>query len=136
VGTYAAWFTQANTGGLTRYLEATLQVLLQLPVGPDLRIKLSEELLKHLGEPETSSQEGLSADDVRSIRGWTHFHLAKAYADSEDRDKVLKHVREALQAKVADLTPQTVRDDDTLKQWKDDAEFAKLFAEFEKKSDG
>jgi hypothetical protein len=45
---------------------------------------------------------------------------------------VLHHIRETLALKLEDLTVQTFRDEGAFAPWKDDADFVKLYAQYEK----
>jgi hypothetical protein len=126
---HRGWFDLVD-GPDVRFLDATVDVVWQLPTPVDLRIRLGEELVQRLG---AAAPAGLSADDARHLLGFAHFRLAKFRAEKDDRDGVLRHLRAALSQRLVDLTPQTCRDDDTLKAWNDHADFVRLYAEFSKK---
>jgi tetratricopeptide (TPR) repeat protein len=128
-GDFQQWFSMARDP-LSRYLNATVTVLAYLPVPSDVRVRLSEELLKRLANPALMQQDNLPAEEVQSLKGWTHVRLAQAYAEKEDRARVLQHVREALALRVPDLTPETLRGDGTLSPWNEDEEFKAVYAEF------
>jgi tetratricopeptide (TPR) repeat protein/predicted Ser/Thr protein kinase len=131
VGPYAAWF-DTSAGSTTEFLDAAQDVCQQMPVTVDLRIQLSTTVLQRLADTAVVKQDGLQPEQVNRIRGWTHYRLALAHAGKEDRDGVLRHVREGLQARLPDLTPKAIREDATLRQWNADQEFVKLYEQYEK----
>jgi hypothetical protein len=128
-GDFQQWFSMARDP-LSRYLNATVTVLFNLPVSSDVRVRLSEELLKRLANPVLVQQDNLPSDEVQSLKGWTHVRLAQAYAEKEDRTRVLQHVREALALRVPELTPDSLRGDGTLGAWNEDEEFKAAYIEF------
>ena len=128
-GDFQQWFSLA-ADTTSRFLNATITVLYYLPVPSDVRVKLSEELLKRLAAPALVEQDGLPAEEVSNLKGWTHVRLAEAYAEREDRVQVLQHIREALALRVPDLTPQFFRDHGTLRSWNEDEEFKILYSEY------
>jgi tetratricopeptide (TPR) repeat protein/predicted Ser/Thr protein kinase len=129
VPAYADWLAKAHAS-TSEYLYSTRDLLGYLSVPVEVRIRLGEELLRRLGDAGNVEQDGLKAEQVRDMKGWTHFGLAQAFAEKEERGKVLQHVREALQLKMPDLTAKTCQEDGTLKAWNDDAEFVQLYKEF------
>jgi serine/threonine protein kinase len=131
VASYRDWLTQAGAS-TTEFLAATRDLLDSYAVPPDLRLRLGRDLLQRLGDAAVVAQDGLKDDQVRDLKGWTHFHLAQVCAQKEDRPGVLQHVRAALQLHVPDLTPQTCRQDGTLGAWNEDKEFVALYGQFEK----
>jgi hypothetical protein len=64
------------------------------------------------------------------------FRLARFAAEKEDRAGVLRQLRDMLALRLPELAPQNARDDDLLRAWNEDADFQKLYAEFEPKNDG
>jgi tetratricopeptide (TPR) repeat protein len=128
-GDFQQWFSLASDT-TSRFLNATITVLYYLPVPSDVRVKLSEELLKRVVAPALVQEDNLSAEEVANLKGWTHVRLAEAYAEREDRARVLQHVREALSQKVPGLTPQFFREHGTLSPWNEDEEFKTLYAEY------
>jgi serine/threonine protein kinase len=129
-GDFQQWFALARDPSLSRYLNATVTVLAYLPVPSDVRVRLSEELLKRLANPVLVQQDNLPPEEVQSLKGWTHFRLAQAHAEKEDRTRVLQNVREALALKVPDLTPDALRGDGALSPWNEDPEFKAAYVEF------
>jgi predicted Ser/Thr protein kinase len=129
---YRDWVASAEAGG-ARYLDATIDLMGNLSVHVDLRIRASEELLRRLADPEAVRQDGLAEAEARRMKGWSHYRLAKFFAEKDDRKGVLAQAREALALRLDDLTPQTFRDDDQIKNWNGEEEFVKLYQEFEKK---
>jgi tetratricopeptide (TPR) repeat protein/predicted Ser/Thr protein kinase len=131
VPAYNTWFVQA-AGPYTKYLDATLEVLWVLPAVPvDLRVRLPQEILARLADAGTVQQEGLKPDEVKRLKGWTHYRLARAYAGKNEKENVLRHLTEALDTRLADLKPQTCRDDGTFSAWNDDPAFKALYQKFE-----
>jgi tetratricopeptide (TPR) repeat protein len=126
------WFIRASTAPPTKYAYATADVLGYLPAAEDQRIRLAETVLKRLDNPKLVQDERLADEEVRSMKGWTHYRLATTFAAKNDREGVLRHVREALSLRRPDLTPRTFREDQALGAWNDDPEFVKLYREFEK----
>jgi predicted Ser/Thr protein kinase len=114
-----------------RFLDATVDVVWQLPTPVDLRIKLAEELVQRLNSPPPM---GLTAAEHRHMQGFNHLRLAKFRAEKDDRDGVVRHLRLALGLRLDDLTPDVCRNDDSLKAWNDHPDFVRLYAEFAKKS--
>jgi predicted Ser/Thr protein kinase len=129
VPTYADWLAKAHAS-TSEFLYSTRDLLGYLSVPVEVRIRLGEELLRRLADAGNVEQDGLKAEQVRDMKGWTHFGLAQAFAEKEERAKVLQHVREALQLKIPDLTAKNCQEDGTLKAWNDDAAFAQLYKEF------
>jgi tetratricopeptide (TPR) repeat protein len=134
VPAYAEWYRRADGPGPgIAYLQATLDVLSGVAVPVDLRVKLGEELLKRLGDEKLVADEGLGPDDAKKRKGDTHLYLARAVADAPDgKATVLRHLRAALALGLPDLTPDTLKMDDTFKAWNDDEEFVKMYGEFQK----
>jgi hypothetical protein len=122
---YAGWYARSN-GHTTDYLDATQEVLAALSAPVNVRIRLGETVLGRLNDAGIVAQEGLAAPDVLLRKGWTHYKLARAYAEKDDRPRGLQHMREALELKLADLKPETFRGDVAFAAWKDDPEFQKL----------
>jgi serine/threonine protein kinase len=131
VSAFHDWFVQANTASLTRYAYATSDVLGNLPVPEDQRIRLAETVLQRLDDPKFAQPEGIADEEIRSMKGWTHYRLASSFAAKNDKPGVLQHVRAALALRRPDLTAKTFRDDPALSAWNDDEEFKKLYQQFE-----
>jgi hypothetical protein len=129
VGAFNDWFVQANTAPMTKYAYATSDVLGNLPVAEDQRIRLAETILQRLDDPKLAQEEGIADEAIRSMKGWTHYRLASSFAAKNDKPGVLQHVRAALALRRPDLTAQTFRDDQALSAWNDDEEFKKLYQE-------
>ena len=129
-GTHLQWL-QSSSGATTEYLYATHAVLDELAVPPELRIRLLTKLLAHIQDASAIASEGLEPERARTIRAWSHFSLAASYAAQENRASVLQEVRSALEQKVADLTPQTFKDNGTFSGWNEDAEFVALYQQFQ-----
>jgi tetratricopeptide (TPR) repeat protein len=128
-GDFQNWYglSQDNT---SRFLNATISVLGYLPVPNDVRVRLSENLLNRLNDEAKLTEDNLPAEEVQSLKAWSHFRLAQAHAERQERPQVLQHLREALAARVPELTPEEVRNDGTLSFWNEDDEFKSLYAEF------
>jgi hypothetical protein len=126
------WFVQASTAPPTKYAYATSAVMAYLPVAEDQRIRLAETVLKRLDNPRLAQEERLADQELRIMKGWTHYRLASTFAAKNDREGVLRHVREALSLRVPDLTARTFREDQALGAWNADPEFVKLYQGFEK----
>jgi serine/threonine protein kinase len=131
VANYSDWLSKVGAS-TSEFLAATRDFLDNYSVPPDVRLRLGQELLQRLGDAGLVTQDGLKDEQVRDLKGWAHFHLAQVCAQKEDRPGVLKHVREALQLHVPDLTPQSCRADGTLSAWNEDKDFVALYTEFEK----
>src|SRR5262249_14410755 len=116
VAPYGTWVSLADTPS-TRYLDATSEVLGYLPVPLDLRIRLSEEVLRRLEDAATARKDGLNDDEAKAMTAWTHVRLAGAFAAKNDPQGVLKQIRSALDLKRPDVTPKTFRDDPTFSAW-------------------
>jgi hypothetical protein len=123
---FAAWVRQANAA-TTLYLDATQDVLALLPVPPELRIRLGEDVQRRLADSATVMQEGLSDDELRQCKGRAHVRLARAYAAKGDRTATLKQIEEALKLKLPDVKAAIFRDETGFEAWKDDPEFVKLY---------
>jgi tetratricopeptide (TPR) repeat protein len=134
-GGYSTW-CQSATGPTTKFLDTTVELLGWFPTPAELRIRLEEELIKRLTGPDASLRDGVEADEVRSLTAWGHHRLAKYWAEKDDRANVLKHIRLALEFRLDDLTTQNFKDEPGIKAWNNEDEFAKLYAEFEKKKEG
>jgi tetratricopeptide (TPR) repeat protein/predicted Ser/Thr protein kinase len=130
-GTYTEWLGRATNGPDTRYLDATLDVLWYLNVPEDLRQGLAEEVLRRLSDMNIVMQEGLKPDEVKGRKGWTHYRLAKSFAQKNDKANVLKNVQAALDLKLADLKPANFQGDGALSGWNEDKEFVALYKKYE-----
>jgi len=130
VAVYNQWFRRAR-GSPTEYLDATQQVLDTLPLTGDVRIRLAEEVLRLLGDPEIVKRDRLDDSTVRVKRGVTHLRAARLYAEQKDRAKVLMHVRGALEQKLPFLKAQNFRDDAAFTPWGSDEEYQNLLRHFE-----
>jgi tetratricopeptide (TPR) repeat protein/predicted Ser/Thr protein kinase len=128
-GVYNDWLVRAGAS-TTEFLYTTRDLLDNYAVPVELRLGLCEELLRRLGDPITASQEKLNGDQVRDMKGWTHYHLAQAFAQKNDRAGVLRELRAALQLRVPGLTPDACKGDGNFSQWEGDKELVALYAEF------
>jgi hypothetical protein len=117
----------------TQFLDTAIDFLWNFPTSSDTRIKLGDELLRRVSGPDDTPRKGIPDDEVKALVGWGHFRQAKFHAERDNREAVLRHVRAALEAKLPDLPVEKIRTDGSLKAWNDDAEFQKLYAEFETK---
>jgi tetratricopeptide (TPR) repeat protein len=131
-GTYAPW-CRAAAGPPARFLDATVEAVWSLPTPADLRIRLQDELLKRLTGPDPAARDGLTDDEVQGLTAWGYFRLAKFWADKDDKGNVLRYARLALDLRRPDLPPAAFRDDPVIKAWAGEEEFARLYAEYEKK---
>src|SRR5262249_3701971 len=129
--TYAQWLDLAGAPP-EQFLDCTLNVLAwHLPATPvDLRIRLGEELLKLLPQ-DAAPIEGLSAEEGKSLKGQTYLRLARFVAEKDDGTRALAHVKSALELKLPDITPKTLREDDVLKTWNNEESFVALYKQFE-----
>jgi predicted Ser/Thr protein kinase len=117
-------------GPRIQYLDHTQNILWwYLPVTVDLRIKLSDELLRLAATP----QEGVKPEELKEIKGRAHFNLAKAYAGKENKEAVLRNIREALRLKLPSLKPSDFRQEGTFNPYNGQPEFEQLYKEFEKR---
>jgi serine/threonine protein kinase len=132
VSTFNDWLVKANKAPLSKYIYSTSDVLGYLPVAEDQRIRLAETVLKRLDDPKLMQEETLGDDEIKSMKGWTHYRLATSFAAKNDRQGVLQHVRAALELCRPDLTAKTFREDQALSAWNGDPDFAKLYQEFDK----
>jgi hypothetical protein len=57
--------------------------------------------------------------------------LARAYAEKEDRKRLLEQMRQALVPRMAAVTVTSFRDDGLFKPWNADPDFVRLYAEFD-----
>jgi tetratricopeptide (TPR) repeat protein len=132
-GTYGEWLARADNKQPqdTRYLDATLNVLWYLNVPEDLRVGLAEEVLRRLSDPNVAAQEKLLAEEVKNRKGWTHFRLAKSFAQKNDKAAVLRQIEAALAVKLADLKPAAFRADGAFSGWNEDPEFVALYKRYE-----
>jgi tetratricopeptide (TPR) repeat protein len=124
------WFGR-STAAPTEYLDYTQSLLDTMPVPGDVRIRLGEEVLVMLGDAETVKRDGLDEEMVRTKLGWTHFRLARLFAEKKNRGGVLRHVRMALEQKLPNLVPKLFQDEAVFNDWKNDEEFVNLCKQFE-----
>jgi hypothetical protein len=129
-GTYAEWLARAVAGPDTRYFDASLDVLWYLNVPEDLRQGLAEEVLRRLSDANTVMQEGLKPDEVKARKGWTHYRLAKSFAQKNDKANVLKNVQAALELKLADVKPANFQGEPALSPWNEDKDFVELYKKY------
>jgi tetratricopeptide (TPR) repeat protein len=129
IAAYNTWLAQADAS-LTRYLDATSEVLNYLAVPVDVRISLSQAVLKRLTDTQGAAAEGIAPDEIKTMKGWTHVRLAAGFAAKNDKAGVLEHAREALAARLSDLTPKTFTDDSTFAAWNGDPEFTELYKQY------
>jgi tetratricopeptide (TPR) repeat protein/predicted Ser/Thr protein kinase len=131
VPTYAEWLDLAG-GPTSKFLDCTVNVLawhVSTPV--DLRIRLGEDALKLLPQDGAAPQDALTADEVKALKGQGHLRLARFFAEKDDRASALSHVKTALELRLPDITPKTLREDDILKAWNNDETFMALYKQFE-----
>jgi hypothetical protein len=107
---------------------ATLDMLNQAGASAELRARLAEHVLARLADPVALEREELDEHELRSIEGWTHYHLALCSAAQNDRDGVLSHLRETIEVELDELPPEQLRDDSAFDEWSDDEEFEELYA--------
>src|SRR5262249_1036205 len=70
------WYIRAS-GPPTEFLDYTQVLLDTLPLMPDVRIRLGEEVIRLLQDPEILKRDDLSQDTARVKLGLTHQRLAK-----------------------------------------------------------
>jgi tetratricopeptide (TPR) repeat protein len=124
------WFGRANAAP-TEYLDYTQTLLDGLPVPPGRRIRLAEEVLKLLADPEALKRDGLDEGAARTKRGWTNYRLARMYAERKDRGKAYQYAQGALEQKLPNLLPASFKNDAAFADWNNDEMFQKLYAMFE-----
>jgi tetratricopeptide (TPR) repeat protein len=129
VPVYQTWYAAANAP-FTRFLDTLQDVLANLSVPVDLRVRLSEEMLRRLADAEIVKQEALKPQDIKAMKGWAHARLAKVCADKQDKAGVLRHVEGALSQQLPELTPKTFQEDGSYAAWKEDEDFRKLYKRF------
>ncbi|HEV3344969.1 MAG TPA: protein kinase [Pirellulales bacterium] len=122
---YNQWYSTAN-GSPTEFLFATQDVLTTCGAAPELRVLLGHELLKRLDDAMLIRREGLDESELQRMIGWTHYHLALCAAEQKDRDGTLSHLREAVGIKLAELSPEAMRQDAAFADWRDDEAFVQL----------
>src|SRR5262249_11668405 len=127
---YGDWLARANAS-TAEYLDATLGLLSQLPVAPETRRRLAEEVLGRVEDAALVEQDGLKMERAREIKALACYHLARAVsADTKNRGRVLAHVRRALELRVSNLNASSFRDDGVFSVWKEDEEFKALYGRF------
>jgi serine/threonine protein kinase len=124
------WCARANASP-TEFLDYTQTVLETLPLMPDIRIRLGEEVVRNLLDPEIIKRDDINTDMARFKMGQTLFRLARLFAEKKDRAKVLIHARGALEQKLPNVTPKAFREDGAFVEFESDDEFQKLLKEFE-----
>jgi serine/threonine protein kinase len=130
VPAYAEWVRRAD-GPTLEYLNATLDVLSNVSVAPDLRVRLGEDLLNRLADDDSAAKDGVDAERARHLKGQTLLLLAHTAAAAENRDDVLKRLSALLALNLPDIaTPDSLKADDAFKAWTDDAEFTALYEKF------
>ncbi len=123
---YQHWI-DASQASDTSLLFATREIISQLPIGTEVVLQLHSELLQRLGDDELLKAEGHSATEIRDYRARTQFSLAEIHAGLDDQNKVLEHVRLALEQHSTEVTPDMCRDHWAFANWKDDAAFVELY---------
>jgi serine/threonine protein kinase len=132
VSPYNNWLAQASTAPPTRYVYTTSDMVAKLPVVDDLKIRLAETVLKRLDNPQLVQSEGIRDDELKNMKGWTHYRLAVSYAARNEKRRVLEHVKAALELHRPDLTSKTFRNDASVNQWNNDPEFNRLYEQYDK----
>ena len=92
---YTQW-CGAVSGPPAKFLDATISILWNLPTPADVRIRLEDQLVKGLTGPDDAQRRGIPPAEIRSMTGWSHYRLARFWAERDDRANVLKHTRLAL----------------------------------------
>jgi hypothetical protein len=130
VQVYNEWCARAKADvPFIEFLDYTQTLLDTLPVPPGRRMRLAEDILKALADPEAI--KGLDENMLRTKKGWTNHRLAKLYAERKDRGKTLQFVIAALEQKLPNLTPAHFKNDPAFADWNNDEEFQKVYAMFE-----
>ncbi len=128
---YTQW-CGAVSGPPAKFLDATISVLWNLPTPADMRIRLEDQLVKALTGPDDAQRRGIPPAEIRSMTGWSHYRLARSWAERDDRANVLKHARLALQLHLPNLGVDTFKDDPVIQAWNNEDDFVRLYAEFAK----
>ncbi len=132
VPAYAEWVRRAD-GPTLEYLNATLDVLSNLSVPADLRVRLGDDLLTRLADDDAVARDGVDADRARLLKGQTLLFLAHTAAGAENRDDVLKRLTGLLTLNLPDVaTTDSLQADDAFKAWNTDPEFMALYDKFKK----
>jgi hypothetical protein len=127
---YGDWLARANAS-TAEYLDATLGLLSQLPVAPETRRRLAEEVLGRVEDAALVEQDGLRRERANEIKAWACYHLARALsADTNNRGRVLAHIRRVLELRVSNLNASSFRDDGVFSVWNEDEEFKALYGRF------
>jgi tetratricopeptide (TPR) repeat protein len=124
------WFNRASASQ-TEYLDYTQTLLDGMPIPPGRRIRLCEEVLKLLADPEVLKRDGLDEEAAKVKKGWTNYRLARLYAERKDRGKAYQYAQAALEQKLPNLLPATFKNDGAFADWNNDEMFQKLYAMFE-----
>jgi hypothetical protein len=132
VPAYAEWVRRAD-GPTLEYLNATLDVLSNLPVTTDLRVRLGEDLLSRLADDAAAAKDGVDAGRARLLKGQTLLFLGHTAAAAENRDDVLKRLTALLELKLPDVaSTESLQADDAFKAWNTDPEFMTLYDKYKK----
>ena len=114
----------------TSLLFATRVIVAQLPIAPDVALRLHAELLKRLDDNDILKVEGHSETDIQTFRAWSQFSLAEIHAGRVDREQVFEHVRFALEQLSPEINGETCRNHWAFAEWKEDAAFEQLYRKF------
>lgn len=120
------WLDAADES-YTAFLYATRPVLAELPVATDVAMELHSELLNRLADEAVVAAEKLSVETVRDYRAGTHFTLAVIYANLLDRYEVLNHLRQALEQRSPEVTPEICRRHRAFTDWAEDEGFENMY---------
>ncbi|MBV8308978.1 MAG: hypothetical protein JO344_01130, partial [Planctomycetaceae bacterium] len=126
---YTQWCGSVS-GPPAKFLDATISILWNLPTPADVRIRLEDQLVKALIGPDDTQRRGIPPAEIRTMTGWSHYRLARFWAERDDRANVLKNARLALQLRLPNLSVDTFKDDPVIQAWNNEDDFVRLYAEF------
>src|SRR5262249_23654745 len=124
------WFNRSGASQ-TEYLDYTQVLLESMPVPVGRRIRLGEEVLRLLADPEVLKRDGIDEESARVKKAWTNYRLARLYAQLKHGGKAYNFAQEPLEQKVPNLPPATSKNDVAFADWNNDEMFQKLYAMFE-----
>lgn len=126
---HLGWLKAAETGP-TEFLDATREIIAQIPLPTELRQRVGMEVLARIDDESLVAEENITAERRRELRAAVHFGLAEVAAQQDDRAGVLEHMRQALQAESPAVTAESFRSHWSFGAWNDDDEFRQLYREF------
>ncbi|HEV3025160.1 MAG TPA: hypothetical protein VGX76_21965, partial [Pirellulales bacterium] len=124
---YNEWCDRANAP-LTQFYFATLGAISRAGASLELSEKLAELVLGRLNDAGAVKRDDVGENELRRMKGLSHYHLALRSAELKDREKTLDHLRQTVQVRLDELPLEALRETPAFSDWRDDEAFVQVYA--------